>query len=453
MRHGIVWAVLIGIAIMAPVQASFFDVFLDGFYSDPNFWDNPNDHNCGYYGVEFDTLYLDPNLYDPNVVAWDCDNPMWQVWNVFGVAAVWVDPNGLNLWTSKLPTWFAGFVGALVNTPPYGYRLYPDMGQDPNLSETFFSKEKSHYEICYMRWIDPNKGEGYIGHHVSPQGWTGMFLGVQQHPGEQPYVYMHCAPDGGLKWYGPGGTFNLDLAQGVWMLFEYDADGDTSVPNAPAGVPLWKSAVWNGDKYADAPTNWSDNSRVMVSRADTGQPLVYKHFGSWQPDASHYAFHERGVSLMGVYGTSMEDIPGWVVVNHVECRGAGAEFSHVARKLTMDLTHMNWGSIEVDPMLPAPDNDPNFPESLRLRYTNGTKVVLTATPISGKAFKEWQIWDDPNKYPDANFAVSDSNSVLSLIMDKDYVVASDFKCGSGLAPFVGAVLLVLGAGVIVRRLA
>jgi len=383
-------------------------------------------------------------------VPWDCDNPMWQIWAVMGEAwAAWVDPNGFNLWTSALPTWPFAFIGGVVNTPPYVYRMYPDESQDPNLSETFFSKEKSHYELAHVRWINADKGEGVLGQHVSQAGWTGMFLGIQKHPGETPYVYMHCAPDGGLTWYGPGGSYNLNLAEGVWILFAFDADGDTSVPNAPAGVPLWKSAVWEGDKYANAPTAWNDANYVMVSRADTGQPLVYKNFGSWKPEPSRYRFHEKGISLLGVYAVNAEDLPAWIVSNHVECRGA--EFSPVARNLDLYVVKPNYGSVDVCPALPHP-NDPNLPDQREYRYTDGTEIVLAAQPINGKSFGGWAIWTDPSKYPDPNFMSTDSNSVLYLTMDQDYAVEATFKCGSGLPPFVAVVLLTLGLAVVIRRL-
>jgi hypothetical protein len=456
MRTKLALLAITGFAALAsgPAMADYYDLFLDGYYSDPNFWNNPNDPNCGYYDVQHNILRLDPNLYDPNVVPWDCDNPMWQIWCVDGDRwQAWVNAEGLNLWSSALPTWPFHFIGATVNMPPYTYKLYPNMNQDPNFSETFFNKDKSHYMICYMKWPDPNRGEGYIGHHASPSGWTGMFLGVQLHPGQQPYVYMHCAPDGGLFWYGPGGTYNLDLGQGVWMLFGYDADGDTTVPNAPAGVPLWKSAMWNGDKYANAPTGWTDKNYVMVSRADTGQPLVYKNFGSWLPDETRYVFHDKGLSLFGVYGIQregqpMEDFPGWVVVNHVECRN-GAEWSHVPHRLTLTVYHDNWGSVEVDPALPDP-NDPNTRTDRVFRYTEGTEVVLTAMPVGGKGFKAWTIYD-PNFPGDVGHATMDSNSVLYLTMDADWQIEVDFKCGSGLPPFIAAAVLALGVAVAVRR--
>jgi hypothetical protein len=443
---------LVGLTMLvaAPASASFFDVFMDGYWSDPNYWGNPSDVLTGMYnGMD---LYLDPNLYNPAVVPWDIDNPQWQVWNILGQSwDAWADPNnGLNLWCSTVPTFPYAFMGAMVNYPPFVYDLYPDMYQDPNGSETFFSKDKSHYIMAYARWKVADKGEGILGQHIDPAGWTGMFLGINKDAtNPSPYVYMHCAPDGGLSWYGPGGRFNIDLEAGVWMLFQLDADGDTSVPNAPGGVPLWKSAVWSGDKYANAPAAWDDANYVMVSRADTGQPLVYKSFGSWQPNPSRYVFHEMGVSLLGAYAANANDLPAWCMFNGVEARIG--EFSHVARRIVLSIAHSNWGTLSVNPDLRDPSDDPNNPDLRVFRYTDGTQVELSAAAITKKKFSGWTIFD-PNYPGDPNRAVVDSNSVLRLTMDRDYQIQATFACASGVEPFLGFGMLVLVLCAAYRRL-
>jgi uncharacterized repeat protein (TIGR02543 family) len=99
--------------------------------------------------------------------------------------------------------------------------------------------------------------------------------------------------------------------------------------------------------------------------------------------------------------------------------------------LTLNVVNSNYGTIAVEPNSPL--------------YAPGTAVTLTATPIEGKSFREWTIWGDPNRYPDANYVVVDANAVLQLTMDHDYTVEAAFKCGSG----VGDVLPLLVVGVTV----
>jgi hypothetical protein len=115
---------------------------------------------------------------------------------------------------------------------------------------------------------------------------------------------------------------------------------------------------------------------------------------------------------------------------------------------TLSLTTVNpsWGQVLLSPE-PNDANDPNL-----LAYPVGTTLTLTAAPIEGKSFREWTIWADPNRYPDPNCVVVDSNMVLHLTMDHDYTVEAAFKCGSGMG---GALpLLVIGTvalGFISRR--
>jgi hypothetical protein len=114
-----------------------------------------------------------------------------------------------------------------------------------------------------------------------------------------------------------------------------------------------------------------------------------------------------------------------------------------ARSLDVEVVKPQYGSVVADPQVIDPNRCP--------KYIDGTVVTLTATPISGKAFGGWAIWNDPTKYPDANFAVLDSNAVTQVVMDSDKVAEATFKCGSGVEPFVGIALFALVIGVVVRR--
>ena len=94
----------------------------------------------------------------------------------------------------------------------------------------------------------------------------------------------------------------------------------------------------------------------------------------------------------------------------------------------------------------------NVLHQLRRNDLTGTEIVLVPTAVEGKAFRVWKIWEDPNHYPDDNYMVEDSNSVLYLTMDQDYAVDAVFKCGAGqMLPPVGVVLLVLALGLVIRR--
>ncbi len=106
----------------------------------------------------------------------------------------------------------------------------------------------------------------------------------------------------------------------------------------------------------------------------------------------------------------------------------------VVQLYALDLAIVNpaWGTVELDPA-PA---DPNAPQ-----YAAGTPVTLTADPIDGKGFKQWEIYD-PNHPGDVNYAVIDSNLSVQIVMDEDKGIAAVFKCGSGVEPLlpIGAIL-------------
>lgn len=107
--------------------------------------------------------------------------------------------------------------------------------------------------------------------------------------------------------------------------------------------------------------------------------------------------------------------------------------------LTLNVVNASWGTVDVEPNLPL--------------YAPGTSVTLTASPIEGKSFRGWTIWSDPGLYPDANYAVTDTNAVLQLTMDHDYAVEAAFKCGSGLSEALPALTIGLAVvGFVSRRM-
>jgi hypothetical protein len=153
-------------------------------------------------------------------------------------------------------------------------------------------------------------------------------------------------------------------------------------------------------------------------------------------------FHPAGYDAVAAFGGGDSGLN--VDVSYDDFESRHGYFSNVPRMLDLTVNHSNWGDVMVDPNLV----DPNNP-ALR-RYTNGTAVVLVATPISGKSFKEWTIYD-PNYPGDISHAASDSNAVLHLTMNADWKVDANFKCGSGMEPFVAVALLALAVGAGVRR--
>jgi hypothetical protein len=96
-----------------------------------------------------------------------------------------------------------------------------------------------------------------------------------------------------------------------------------------------------------------------------------------------------------------------------------------------------------------PPLDPNDP--LWGEYFLNEQVTLTAVAAGSKTFKRWKMWD-PNDPMDPNLVVIDTNNPTTIVMSSDRTVTAVFKCGGAVEPFAVVVLLVLGLGVIVRRL-
>jgi len=111
------------------------------------------------------------------------------------------------------------------------------------------------------------------------------------------------------------------------------------------------------------------------------------------------------------------------------------DFPPIMVHLTVTKLNPNWGSVSLDP----PPADPNDPQ-----YVLGTPVTVTATPISGKAFLHWELYD-PNYPDDDNYKQIDPNNPITIVMDSDRHVQAVFKCSSG----VGEALPLLGVGLVV----
>jgi hypothetical protein len=103
----------------------------------------------------------------------------------------------------------------------------------------------------------------------------------------------------------------------------------------------------------------------------------------------------------------------------------------------LDLTTINptYGQVTLDPV----PSDPCNPQ-----YPLGSTVTLTAVPVEGKKFLQWEIYD-PNYPDDANYRVIDTNSTLVVLMDGNRDIHAVFKCGSGVGQALP--LLVLGLAI------
>ncbi len=110
------------------------------------------------------------------------------------------------------------------------------------------------------------------------------------------------------------------------------------------------------------------------------------------------------------------------------------------RALVLTVVHPNWGTVSISPLNSQP-----------LKLPPGSSITLTATPVQGKIFQEWTIWNDPNRYPDPNYCVIDGNPVLQLTMGHDYAVEATFGCSSGLAPILPLMAVGFGGLALLRR--
>lgn len=109
--------------------------------------------------------------------------------------------------------------------------------------------------------------------------------------------------------------------------------------------------------------------------------------------------------------------------------------------LSLACVKPSWGNLDYAP-------EPTLREPLR--YARDTTVTLTATPVEGKSFKRWEIYD-PNFPNDANYVVVDSNNPITLLMDRDHEIKAVFGCGSEFGPLLPVMAIGLVGLVALRR--
>jgi len=233
------------------------------------------------------------------------------------------------------------------------------------------------------------------------------------------------------SWYGV--DFDGMEREGFWMLLQFQLDPNhPDKPGDPNGKYL-KGALWAGDKY-----DWNGAWTLEGELSSTW----------WGNENQLQWYSQTTVGITGVAATSdveyLNGPPAEIAVGDFEAR-VGL-FTNVWRTLTVKMKDCS--SLNLEPNVAHPDGGE------KRRYTEGTPVVLDAVvPVGNKVFKKWTI-KGPNQSDDPNYLiVSDTNEVVYVTMDGDYLVKATCKCGGGgIEPFAGMVLLVLGLGVIVRRL-
>ena len=482
------WCVIACVGLMAhtSVHADYWDDF-----SDLNFWNDPNFSDGDY------TKLLQ---YDANY-GWEADNPQWWVYLIFGNPATRiVDANygAIRLWAEPHP-----FI------PTYAVLAFAadDNVHDPNTSETYWDDTTDHYIMCQVYYAgspnDPcdtahDTGQAKIFMHGHPFAQESLAFEVSLHDcayrtPEQSYHWeehhfwnAHLVIQAGIGtnfrniqrlWIDPNGVrtpwstdpntsdpndttwleppernnripsiddtkwLGVDIDQwerdGFWILMQFHIDPNYS-PGDPNGKWL-QAAIWNGDKYAwDG--EWCLSQELSEPYWSGGDPFEF--------------YRSEGRTAVAAQSATFDawcnGFPADVIYDDFEAR-EGLFDPNNPRLLDLAITNGHMGRINLNPDVPDP-NDPNTAAARLCRYTNGTEVVLIAEPLSGKMLKQWTIYD-PNHPGDANYTVTDTNSVLYLTMDADWEIEAKFKCGSSsdLVMPLGMVLLALFAGVVIRR--
>ncbi len=382
-------------------------------------------------GDYYDTFDDGDYTGDPNV--WDIDNPGWTVYvPLVGPNAVAVFDGWLRLWTA--PGWISDYSFLLC---------YVEEPGDPCDNPTMFHNTAPHYLVSRTKVNDPNgggRGQTTLLMHGDPNTWNTYLFEYEAYAND----FILTSLSGFDFSFGqrrkmgdpndPNDPNAPDETNGFWMCFQYDPTGTDGMadPNDPNNHWI-RGAAWNGDKF-----DWDGEWFVEVNVVDR-----------WGEDPV-YGYQLRTGGLCGVVagGSLAIGLIPDVSFDNIECRWG--TFTNVSHSLDLTVSNGHMGTVTIDPdLLDDPDNDPNDLGELR-RYTDGTEVVLSAEPLSGKSLKHWIIYD-PNHPGDANYVAEDTNTVLYLTMDADWQIEAAFKCGGGVPPFIAMTLVALAMGVAIRR--
>jgi hypothetical protein len=446
-------ALVAAVCVTAP-SALFADVY--DYFSDGHYWEDPNDEFDLPPGYPYGDRGFDPN-------EWDIDDPHWSFFPLLAgqayarVVSNSVVDEGLWMWCTFNPVWAANCFFAAAPD---------DLDYDPNTSTTYFDDATNHYALTWVLYsgayegqdpnypLDPNgqdpnedRSTALIIMHGDASTWNGFGFN---------YDFGNCTtgdwgPSRYYNYHGNIQTFsgtdfrnaarfwldvfdpntpNIDMWErtGFWMMMQFEID-----PNYDPGDPHGKfirCAMWGGDKY-----DWDGTFLLDV---ECSGPW----YGGIDPNGWYWSTGRTAV--VSESGTAYQNgYPADITYDNIEIRTG--IFTNVSRTLTVKLK--DCCELNLEPNLAHPDGGE------KRRYTNGTPLVLdTVVPCGNKAFKKWTV-KGPNDSGDPLYQiVTDTNEVLFLTMDGDYLVKATCKCGGGgVEPFAGMALLLLGIGVAIRK--
>jgi len=508
--HAISLSVAVVVCLMVPSEgvADWYDDFSDGHY-----WEDPNDEFDFYAGgPDYGDPGFDPNAWDMDNPHWT----FYPLLCGYGTVECVTTQTGFNLMRIyTVPNPLAQvytYLGAVVedqDSDPNTSTTYFDE------SSSHYILARLVYPGCQPDPNDPRLDRGNAGvyHHLNFGNWYGFIFWLDLDDKIPPWVKFpndpnfmseqqyrdtfghgwswaghqwgtHCANIVALEgevgrnfrrvWVDPNGCrapgskdpntsdpndttwleppesgnripayddpswYGIDMEamerEGFWILFQFDVDPNfPNTPGDPNGKYL-KGAIWPGDKYA-----WSGKWLLEGE-------LSSAYWGGGVDPLLWYSTKTSGLCAAAA-ASGLEYVNGFpaeIGAGDFEVR-VGV-FSSVSRTLTVKMK--DCCDLNLEPNLAHPDGGE------KRRYTNGTPVVLDAVvPCGNKTFKKWTI-KGPNESDDPLYQiVSDTNEVVYVTMDGDYLVKATCKCGGGgIEPFAAAALLALGLGVVVRRL-
>ncbi len=316
-------------------------------------------------------------------------------------------------------------------------------------SHTYYISDANYANrpVNYLSWANAARFCNWL-HNGQPTGAQGLAT----------------TEDG--SYYLNGATTNAQLmavtrkANATWVLPSEDEwykaayhknDGVTgNYWDFPTGTDSGPSPTW----IDPDPGNNANFDRII------GSPYYRTPVGEFENSDSPYGTFDQGGNVWewneanmpgserGVRGGSFHDPGNTLFASHRYSNDPTQGSYHVGFRVAkvksaLVLTGINpsWGTISVEP------NDPNWGA---FHYPFGTTVTLTATPIEGKYFRQWTIYD-PNYAGDANYAMIDANTSTTIVMNTDMQVEAAFKCSSGLAPMLPLTAVGLGGFALLRR--
>ena len=345
-------------------------------------------------------------------------------------------------------TWYRNHIAAVVNRAnPYTGLTYRD---DPAIFSWELANEPRNYPAA---WIDETAEyiKSLDTNHLVTTGSEGSMGGgfLSTHNGPHiDYATIHIWPQN-WGWYDPQNPATYSAAEANARAYYQTHLTDA----ATLGKPLVLEEFGLGRDWEplhniydpNSPTTYRDLfyeamfDEVFTS-ASGGGPAAGDNIWAWSGQA------RPGDAWTG---DPPHEVPGWYSVYDTDAATLAVLSSHAAEMaaisgsflLTVQVVNELWGHVE---LAPEP-SDPNLPG-----YRFGTAVTLTAVPIDGRAFRQWQI-TDPNHPDDANYAVVDSNNPITVVLNADREVTAFFKCGDGASTFLVPLMCTALAAFLRRR--